>query len=152
VEEFIMRNQYWIVFFSFLFLVIIACSNAEEAPVEKTETPAVTGQVQEMAKETAPEEAPGEVSEPAQTGPMSGEQVYNKTCMICHGDGIAGAPKMGDKEAWQARILQGMEILESRAIQGYQGSLGSMPAKGGNASLSDEEVKSAVAYMVEKSS
>jgi cytochrome c5 len=152
VEEFIMRNQYWIVFFSFLFLVIIACSNAEEAPVEKTKSPAVTGQVQEMAKEAAPAEAPGEVSEPAQTGPMSGEQVYNKTCMICHGDGIAGAPKMGDKEAWQARIAQGMEILESRAIQGYQGSQGSMPAKGGNVSLSDEEVKSAVAYMVEKSS
>ena len=147
-----MRNQYWIVFFSFFFLVVIACSNAEETAVEKTEAPAVTGQVQEMAKENPPAESPGEVPEPAQTGPMSGEQVYIKACIICHGDGIAGAPKMGDKEAWKARSAQGMEILESRAIQGYQGSQGSMPAKGGNASLSDEEVKAAVAYMVDKGS
>ena len=69
----------------------------------------------------------------------------------CHGAGIAGAPKTGDAAAWEARIAQGQETLEDHAINGYQGATGYMPAKGGFAFLSDEDVAAAVAYMVEES-
>ena len=81
---------------------------------------------------------------------LSGEEVYTSSCAACHDAGIAGAPKTGDAAAWSARIAQGNDTLYSHAIQGYQGSAGFMPAKGGNAALSDDNVKAAVDYMVSK--
>ena len=82
---------------------------------------------------------------------ISGKAVYDKACQACHNMGVAGAPKVGDVSAWAARIATGMESMNSNAINGYQGDNGVMPAKGGNMSLSDDEVKNAVAYMVESS-
>ena len=64
--------------------------------------------------------------------------------MVCHGAGIAGAPKFGDKAAWAPRIKQGMDTLYKSALGGKN----AMPAKGGNNALSDAEVKAGVDYMV----
>ena len=77
-----------------------------------------------------------------------GKGVYENACIACHGAGIAGAPKSGDKVAWAARVAQGKPTLYDHAIRGYQGKAGVMPAKGGNAALADADVKSAVDYMV----
>lgn len=77
----------------------------------------------------------------------SGEQVYNSACVACHASGVAGAPKVGDKAAWEARLAQGMDALLNVSIKGK----GAMPPKGGNASLSDEELKSAIEHMLKKS-
>ncbi len=82
---------------------------------------------------------------------VDGAGVYNTACMLCHAAGVAGAPIMGDSEAWLARISQGIDTLVEHAIQGFQGGVGFMPAKGGNPSLSDEEVAAAVQYMVDQS-
>lgn len=82
---------------------------------------------------------------------LSGPQVYNSACLACHGAGIGGAPVLGDTGAWAARIAQGMDVLKTHAIEGYQGSAGYMPAKGGRTDLSDEEVANAVEYMVAES-
>lgn len=76
-----------------------------------------------------------------------GEKVYKGSCAACHASGAAGAPKLDDS-TWSTRKAQGMDTLYKHAINGYQGSKGYMPAKGGFANLSDEEVKAAVAYMV----
>lgn len=84
-------------------------------------------------------------------GSADGESVYNTACAACHNAGIAGAPKLGDPDGWAPRITQGMDTLIEHAIQGYQGEAGVMPAKGGNPSLSDEEVSAAVQFMVDKS-
>ena len=77
-----------------------------------------------------------------------GEGTYKSACVACHGAGIAGAPKTGDKAVWSARIAQGKPTLYDHAIRGYQGKAGVMPAKGGNSALADADVKSAVDYMV----
>lgn len=82
---------------------------------------------------------------------LSGPQVYNQACLACHGAGIGGAPVLGDVDAWAPRIAQGMDTLNEHAIYGYQGEVGYMPAKGGRADLSDEEVAAAVEYMVAES-
>ena len=76
-----------------------------------------------------------------------GEAVFNKTCKMCHGAGIGGAPKAGDAEAWNPRIAKGNETLYDHAIHGFRDK-SMMPPKGGNKTLSDEEVKAAVDYMV----
>lgn len=80
-----------------------------------------------------------------------GEGIYKNGCVACHGAGIAGAPKVGDKAAWTARVAQGKPLLYEHAIKGYQGKAGVMPAKGGNTSLADADVKAAVDYMVASS-
>ncbi len=77
----------------------------------------------------------------------SGEEVYNGACVACHGAGIAGAPKIGDKALWAPRIAQGVSTLYEHAIQGFK----TMPAKGGQIALSDAEVKAAVDFQVAKS-
>jgi cytochrome c5 len=79
---------------------------------------------------------------------MTGPQVYNEACIACHGSGIGGAPIVDDAAAWEPRIAQGTETLYRHAIEGYTGSAGYMPPKGGRLDLSDEEVQSAVDYMV----
>ena len=82
----------------------------------------------------------------AAAGPRTGEAVYNAVCTACHGPGIAGAPKTGDKGAWSARIAQGEKTLIDHAVKGIR----AMPAKGGCASCLDEEIANAVKYMVAK--
>jgi cytochrome c5 len=82
---------------------------------------------------------------------LPGETVYNQACVACHGAGIAGAPKLGDKAAWAARIAQGADTLHTHALQGFQGKGGYMPPKGGRTDLSDQSVINAVDYMVSAS-
>ncbi|MCC5881038.1 MAG: cytochrome c5 family protein [Halomonas sp.] len=74
-----------------------------------------------------------------------GEAIYNQACMACHMTGAAGAPIKGDEAAWTERLEQGMDTLYAHSIDGF----GAMPPKGGHMSLSDEEVKAAVDFMLE---
>lgn len=73
-----------------------------------------------------------------------GSVVYAQTCAACHASGVAGAPKTGDKTGWAPRLAAGREAMLTVALKGK----GAMPPKGGNASLSDAEVKSAMDYML----
>jgi cytochrome c5 len=84
----------------------------------------------------------------AASDPATGEKVYKGTCSICHKSGLKGAPRMGSKQDWESRLAQGNEILYDRAINGYIGKKGSMPSRGSNARLTEDEVKAAVDYMV----
>ena len=80
---------------------------------------------------------------------MTGPQVFNAVCIACHGPpGVGGAPVVGDAEAWAPRIAEGMDTLHMHALMGFQGQKGFMPPKGGRVDLSDEEIVSAVDYMV----
>jgi cytochrome c5 len=86
------------------------------------------------------------------TTALTGPQVYNAACNVCHGNGVGGAPIVGDVEEWAPRIAQGMDVLNDHAINGFDGAAATpMLAKGGRADLSDQEVIDAVAYMVEES-
>lgn len=87
----------------------------------------------------------------AGTALADGEAVYNSGCSACHAAGIAGAPKLGDKAAWANRVTKDKETLYSNVINGFQGETGVMPPKGGFMNLSDDDVKSAVDFMIESS-
>lgn len=114
----------------------------------------------------APAAAPAPVAAPATPAPVAaapapaaaapaasggGESTYKKACALCHAAGVAGAPLPGNKEDWAPRIAQGNDTLYKHALEGFTGAKGVMPARGGNAKLSDDEVKAAVDFMVNKS-
>ena len=76
------------------------------------------------------------------------KSVYESRCTACHGFGIAGAPRLGDKDSWAPRIAQGIETLYDHAINGFTGETGIMPPKGGFTDLTEEQIKAIVDYMV----
>ncbi len=79
-----------------------------------------------------------------------GKKIYESNCAGCHDSGVAGAPKPGDKEAWLERLAPGLVVVKKRSIEGYEGKTGVMPPKGGNSTLTDDEVKNAVDFMMVK--
>ena len=118
--------------------LLSACGKQESAAPEATapESPAA-------AATSAPEPAVAENTQ--------GKSVYNKTCSMCHAVGAAGAPKPGDQADWGPRIGQGMDVLYQHALEGFTGAKGVMPARGGASTLSDDEVRAAVNFMVDQS-
>ena len=77
----------------------------------------------------------------------SGAQVVSFQCVLCHGAGMAGAPRIGDRAAWQKRAGGGEDKLLRSAREGR----GAMPPYGGLADLTDEELRAAIDYMLKSS-
>ena len=124
--------------------VIVACiavpfssKPIKAAPVDLSPE-AADQRIQPVAKLAL--QAPGAAGGKAK----SGSEVYQTVCAGCHGVGAAGAPKSGDKAAWGPRIAQGKPALYNSALNGKN----AMPPRGGNADLSDAEVKAAVDHLV----
>jgi cytochrome c5 len=92
--------------------------------------------------------APVQAAAAAPAAELGGEEVFNMACMACHGAGVAGAPKYGDKAAWGPRIAKGADTLHKHALEGFQGTSGFMPPKGGRVDLADKSILNAVDYMV----
>lgn len=139
-------------------LVIVGCGEktppaAETVPAapasEVATAPAAPAAVESAPAAPAASAELAPVASAASTGDLvKGEQVYTSTCLACHGAGVLGAPKFGDKAVWGPRITQGIDTLHTNSINGIR----MMPPKGGNATLKDEDVKAAVDYMVSKAS
>jgi cytochrome c5 len=92
----------------------------------------------------------GHWAEPVGSRPnaeRSGEAIVKLQCIKCHGTGVGGAPKLGDRGAWAERVKPGVDTLVRSAINGH----GGMPARGGMGNLTDPEVRNAVTYMVTRS-
>jgi cytochrome c5 len=117
-----------------------APSAAAPAPAPAASTPATSAPAASAASVAAA---------PAGGGDLAlGEKIFTANCASCHGTGVLGAPKFGDKAAWAPRIAQGKDTLYTHALGGFK----MMPPKGGNAALKDDEVKAAIDYMVSKAS
>jgi cytochrome c5 len=83
---------------------------------------------------------------------FGGKNIYECLCTFCHSTGLPNVPQLGSPEDWTDRIAQGELLLYERAINGFIGDSGmTMPAKGGNTSLSDDDIRAAVDYMIENS-
>ena len=87
------------------------------------------------------------VASVSETKILTAKEVYNTVCMSCHTSGAAGAPVIGNNSQWSDRLAKGKDALYASAING----IGIMPAKGGVSSLSDNEIKSAVDYILSES-
>lgn len=87
---------------------------------------------------------------PTQPVLLDGSVVWEDTCMACHGGNKAtGAPKITATKKWSPRIAQGLPTLIEHATQGFIGATyAEMPARGGNPDLTDDQITSAVVFMV----
>jgi cytochrome c5 len=120
---------------------------ARVAPVEQE---AIAGQDNAALAIKAPEGATAQAGGGSSglAMPTSGKDLFDQTCSACHGAGIAGAPKAGDKAAWASHIAKGLPTLYDHALHGFTGTTGTMPAKGGRTDVPDAMVEQAVNYMV----
>jgi cytochrome c5 len=120
-----------------------------EARVAPFEQEAVAGQDNSALAIKAPAGATAQAGGSSGLAmPTSGKELFDQTCSACHGAGIAGAPKAGDKAAWASHIAKGLPTLYDHALHGFTGSTGTMPAKGGRTDVPDAMVEQAVNYMV----
>lgn len=129
-------------------LSLAACGKSETVSAEVETTPARLHPASFVAPEAGlavPQaSAANEVSPVAVKSDLAhGQQIYRQTCAFCHDRGIAGAPIIGEAGAWSARLAQGMATLYDSALRGKN----AMPAKGGNPSLPDADVRAAVDYL-----
>ncbi len=139
----------WITTLTAVLLLSSGCATTEEAlgPVsEKASTPPPV--MEETAIET-PEKT--KMEEKPVVDVAVGEKIYIKACIACHAMGVFGSPRLGDQQAWKPLIAKGFDTLFENAVNGFQGKRAYMPARGGHEDLTDEEVRAAVHYMVEKS-
>jgi len=123
---------------------IVYMANQSGARFKEPAAPkAAPATAQPAAAAAAPQPAAAAPQAAASTAP-EGKKVFDTTCTACHTAGIAGAPKLGDKAAWAPRIKTGIDALMQSALKGK----GAMPPKGGNAALSDAEVRAAIEFMI----
>ena len=122
-------------------------SDTEDTTVKVVENKPVEENVQPVAEVKVAENNTATDNNSEENSLISGEKISQVNCILCHGTGVMGAPKIGDAAQWEARIAQGKDKLIDHAIKG----INMMPAKGGNAALSDEEVAAAVIWMANQS-
>ena len=131
-----------------LLLLGTACSEKETtapreaAPAAQVVEPAAT------APEPVAEPAATQAAAEATATSVDGQKIYQSSCQACHVAGIAGAPKLGDKEAWAPRIAKGNDAL----FLSVKNGLKAMPPKGTCMSCSEDELRAAMEYMVEQGS
>jgi cytochrome c5 len=133
--------------------LLSACGKQESAAPEASAPAAPEAAAPAPAAPEAAAPAPAAEAEETHVAEGSdlGKKVYGNVCSMCHAAGVAGAPKPGDKADWGPRIAQGMDTLHKHALEGFTGAKGMMPARGGSTTLSDDDVKAAVDFMVAQS-
>ncbi|MGB5607502.1 MAG: c-type cytochrome [Gammaproteobacteria bacterium] len=146
-----------------LLALLLAAGGCSDQQSSAPTAPPATGKITEKAMEPAPAVTTVELSKPAEApaampaeapapaatmaaAAADGEEVYNKACKTCHAAGVAGAPKLGDSAAWAPRLAKGEEAL----VGSVKNGLNAMPPKGACMTCSDDELKSAVQYMLGK--
>ncbi len=137
--------------------VLLGCSSAwatDEGTDKDTlaERIAPVGQVciegKPCAAATAAAAAVAAPAASASTATRTPEQLVQQVCSGCHGSGVMGAPKIGDKADWAPRIAKGMDTLLNHALNGFNNK---MPPRGTCTTCTDDEIKAAIQYMTDKS-
>ena len=135
--------------FTFAIIIIAKILTSNDKSVDQVaETQAIQARIAPIGTVVTDPAALLKVSAAAPHAALSGDQVVAQVCSACHGSGVLGAPKIGDKAAWGGRLKTdgGLDGLLANAKKGK----GSMPPRGGNPDLSDDELKGAIQQMLKQ--
>lgn len=166
--EFLKRFSMVIAFLALVTLSLILFAHHLNSKVVHTPDPAVrehllariapAGEVYAGATGAASQAAAAQAAQAALVanvpfgGRTDGAEIFNNgPCTGCHTAGVAGAPKLDAAGIGARAAEQGVDQLIHKAITGFTGTVGVMPAKGGNPALTDDQVKAAVEWMVGQS-
>jgi cytochrome c5 len=119
-------------------------AEAPETQMATAEAPTPAPEATEPQSQDAVAGAMTDSIVPSDLDLQQGEQVYGAVCSACHANGLAGAPTTGDKDAWASRLGKGWDTLVKHSINGFN----AMPAKGGRVDLPDDQIISAVGYLI----
>lgn len=115
--------------------MVVGASGSKPRPEDEMSPEAIEARIRPVAGFELKEKKGG--------GPArAGEVVFKEVCSACHNTGVSGAPKFGDKDAWEARIDKGADALLESVLKGK----GAMPAQGGG-EYTDQEIANAMTYM-----
>jgi len=130
-----------LILMSVLSFAIVSCGGEKKTEENK-----------DAATEEVKTEAVEETAEVAEfvADLAAGEEVYNKYCFICHKDGIAGSPKLGDKELWAPRAEKGMVTLLKHVKEGFTGETGIMTPMGTCMDCTEEDLKNTISFILSK--
>ena len=131
-----------------LLLLGTACSEKETTAPREAAPAAQVAEPEATAPEPVAEPAATQAAAETPAASVDGQKIYQSSCQACHVAGIAGAPKLGDKEAWAPRIAKGNDAL----FLSVKNGLKAMPPKGTCMSCSEDELRAAMEYMVEQGS
>lgn len=142
------RPFFMLVFVNVFTLILISSSSIHASLSGPLDEQSIVMRIKPDAKVTIEGGASGGVAQAASTTVADvGQKIYEEVCKMCHETGLAGSPKLGNKADWAPRISQGIDTLIKHAIQGIK----AMPPKGGCSTCSDDDIKKAVEYMLNKS-
>ncbi len=119
-------------------------TEARIAPVGAVYAGATGAAAQAAAQAAALAAASAQV---AYGGTTDGKVIYDNLCGACHTGGVGGAPTL-TAAGMGARAGKGKDTLYKHAIEGFTGTAGVMPPKGGNPALTDEQVRATVDWML----
>ncbi|AOS84694.1 cytochrome C [Chlorobaculum limnaeum] len=126
-------------------LIVLGGCGLEKPPAKLAEEIKNAQNPAEEAAAPAAAPAPAAAAAPVDPKLAAGKEIYDASCAMCHNSDAMGAPKPGDKAAWEPRLAKGMDTVMKNTIEGFN----TMPARGGNPSLTDDQLKSAVEYMID---
>lgn len=126
-------------------LIVLGGCGLEKPPAKLAEEVKNAQNPAEEAAAPAAAPAPAAAAAPVDPKLAAGKEIYDASCAMCHNSDAMGAPKPGDKAAWEPRLAKGMDTVMKNTIEGFN----TMPARGGNPSLTDDQLKSAVEYMID---
>ncbi|CAM2805903.1 cytochrome c5 [Legionella steigerwaltii] len=136
-----MRLQFFILLFCFSFTVY-ACDEVRQREMQLRIQPVGEVAVQGQAQ------ADNKAISNATTKKEPGQETYEQYCIVCHRDGLAGAPKFRNEQDWKPRLAgRKLNDLLASSIKG----LNAMPAKGTCIKCNDDDLKAAISYMLPKS-
>lgn len=118
--------------------------NAGSSAMPAATTAAVAEVVEEVVEDAVEMVSEVATEVAAAVSDFDAAGVYQMNCFACHGTGAAGAPMLGDSEAWEERMAKGMDAVMANVING----VGAMPARGICMSCSDGDLQQVVEYML----
>lgn len=136
-----MRLQYFILLFCCLY-ASYACSELNQAEIQQ--------RIQPIGKVSLQSEVLADIKtkDISENKKELGEDTYQQFCIVCHRDGLAGAPKFRNEQDWKPRLAgKDLDDLLASSLKG----LNAMPVKGTCIKCNDEDLKAAISYMLPKS-